>query len=56
VFGTGSYIVEEEILVKLEGGGAYEERWREKAGRATSSLHKSTLRREPPNHFGNKEK
>jgi hypothetical protein len=53
VFGTGSYMVEEEILVKIEGGGAYEERSRGKGGRATSSLYKSTLGREPPNHFGN---
>jgi hypothetical protein len=53
VFGIGSYMVEEEILVKLEGGGAYEERCRGKGGRATSSLHKSTLGRERPNHFGN---
>jgi hypothetical protein len=34
-------MVEEEILVKLVGGGAYEEHWRGKGGRATSSLHKS---------------
>jgi hypothetical protein len=53
VFGTGSYMVEEEIIIKLEGGGAYEENWRGKGGRATSSLHKSTLGREPPNHFEN---
>ena len=46
-------MVEEEILIKVEGGGAYEERWRGKGGRATSSLHKSTLGQEPPNHFGN---
>jgi hypothetical protein len=53
VFGTGSYMVEEEILVKIEGGGAYEQHWRGKGGRATSSLHKLTLRRERLNHFGN---
>jgi hypothetical protein len=46
-------MVEEEILVKLEGGGAYEEHWRGKGGRATSFLNKLTLTREPPNHFGN---
>jgi hypothetical protein len=53
VLGIGSYMMEEEILINLEGGGEYEDRLREKGGRATSSLHKSTLGREPPNHFGN---